>query len=438
MRRAPATGVTDVARLRPRTAWRRPAGTRSITGSPGSSRRAKLSRSVGNAGEDAGVAEAGDDVHVLAAVLGVDDRRPGSASGRRAGRVARVDARRRRRRSAHGDGATDRRACSGAPPSDLAVARPAVVGRSQTAGCDMPMNAATYSVAGCSKTCSGVSYCSMRPLRMMARRSPRASASRLVVGDEHGGEAEPAVQLVDLGAHLVAQPGVEVAERLVEEHQVGPGDEAAGQRDALLLAAAELRRVAVEQRSAIDELRPSPRPTRRFEPVLDLAGLERVARCSCARSCAATARTTGTPCRCCACPASRLTRRRRRTPSSSPNDDRPGARRLQPGEAPQRRGLAAPARAEEDEELALLDLEVRSSTAFVGGLPSKCLVEVFEYDTWSTDFCWTDSLWTCGRVGRAGEHWPTPPTMLRLHWWKSSRHCSVYSATNSGVSCSRS
>ena len=61
------------------------------------------------------------------------------------------------------------------------------------------------------------------------------------------------MQLVELGPHLVAQPGVEVAQRLVEEHQVGPGDEAPGQRDALLLAAAELRRVAVEQVAAVDQ-----------------------------------------------------------------------------------------------------------------------------------------------------------------------------------------
>ena len=69
----------------------------------------------------------------------------------------------------------------------------------------------------------------------------------LVVGDEDRGEAEPGVQLVQLGPHLVAQPRVEVAQRLVEQHQVGSGHQAAGQRHALLLAAAELRRIAVEQ-----------------------------------------------------------------------------------------------------------------------------------------------------------------------------------------------
>jgi hypothetical protein len=59
---------------------------------------------------------------------------------------------------------------------------------------------------------------------------------------------KPTVELVDLRSHLVAETGVEVAERFVEQHESGPGDETAGERDALLLAAAELRRIAVEQR----------------------------------------------------------------------------------------------------------------------------------------------------------------------------------------------
>ena len=101
---------------------------------------------------------------------------------------------------------------------------------------------------------------------------PIAEGERLglVVGDEHGGEPEPTVQLVDLGAHLVAQAGVEVAERLVEQHQVRSGDEAAGQRDALLLATAELRRVAVEERCRNRRARRSPRPSRPCRPSLIL------------------------------------------------------------------------------------------------------------------------------------------------------------------------
>ena len=118
----------------------------------------------------------------------------------------------------------------------------------------MPMKPATYSVAGSSKTCSGVPSCSIVPARMIASRSPSARASRLVVGDVDRGEAEALVQLVDLAAHLVAQPRVEVAQRLVEQHEVGPRDEAPRERDALLLPAAELSGVAVEQRAAVDEL----------------------------------------------------------------------------------------------------------------------------------------------------------------------------------------
>ena len=41
----------------------------------------------------------------------------------------------------------------------------------------MPMNPATYSVAGSSNTFSGVASCSMRPAFMIASRSPSASAS---------------------------------------------------------------------------------------------------------------------------------------------------------------------------------------------------------------------------------------------------------------------
>ena len=93
-------------------------------------------------------------------------------------------------------------------------------------------------------------------------REPVAEGERLglVVGDEDGGEAEAAVQLVDLGAHLVAQPGVEVAQRLVEEDELGPGDEAAGQRDALLLAAAQLRRDSGRAVARSRPGPPSPRP----------------------------------------------------------------------------------------------------------------------------------------------------------------------------------
>jgi hypothetical protein len=76
---------------------------------------------------------------------------------------------------------------------------------------------------------------------------------RLVVRDVYGRELEALVELVDLGAHELAQPRVEVAERLVEEDEVGPCNEAPRERDPLLLAAAELGGIAVEQVTRVDE-----------------------------------------------------------------------------------------------------------------------------------------------------------------------------------------
>ncbi len=138
----------------------------------------------------------------------------------------------------------------------------------------MPMNPATYSVAGSSNTCSGVPTCSKRPARMIATRSARASASLWSWVTNTALKPQPVVQLVELSPHLVAQAGVEVAQRLVEEHDVGSGDEAAGEGDALLLAAAELGRVAVEQRRAVDERR------RLLDPVLRAPGPSACGPCS--------------------------------------------------------------------------------------------------------------------------------------------------------------
>ena len=67
----------------------------------------------------------------------------------------------------------------------------------------------------------------------------------LVVRDVDHGEAEPLLQLADLLAHLAAQPGIEVAERLVEQQHRRLQHQGAGHRDALLLAAREFRRLAL-------------------------------------------------------------------------------------------------------------------------------------------------------------------------------------------------
>ncbi len=62
------------------------------------------------------------------------------------------------------------------------------------------------------------------------------------------------MELLQLGAHVHAQLGVEVRERLVEQVHVGLTDERTRERDPLALAARELERLAVEQRLAADEL----------------------------------------------------------------------------------------------------------------------------------------------------------------------------------------
>jgi len=70
-------------------------------------------------------------------------------------------------------------------------------------------------------------------------------ASGLVVGDEHGGDADPGLQLLELQAHLLAQPRVEIGERLVEQQHVRIGHQRAPQRHPLLLAAREQGRRAI-------------------------------------------------------------------------------------------------------------------------------------------------------------------------------------------------
>ena len=75
----------------------------------------------------------------------------------------------------------------------------------------------------------------------------------LVVGDQDRGHAELALQALDLGAHGQAQGGVEVGERLVEQQELGPLDERAGERHALLLAARKLGRAALQQLVDLNE-----------------------------------------------------------------------------------------------------------------------------------------------------------------------------------------
>lgn len=106
----------------------------------------------------------------------------------------------------------------------------------------------------------------------------------LVVGDEHGGDLLVPQQGADLGAQAGPQPGVESAERLVEQDDGRIGRERPGQRDPLLLTAGQLGRLALTGAGQADQfqqflhaalphgLLPHHRPPRRLhEPVADVA-----------------------------------------------------------------------------------------------------------------------------------------------------------------------
>ena len=76
----------------------------------------------------------------------------------------------------------------------------------------------------------------------------------LVVRDVDHGDPELVVQAADLEAHLLAQVGVQVGQRLVQQQQRRLDDDGARQRHALLLAAAQLRRIAVAQRPELHDV----------------------------------------------------------------------------------------------------------------------------------------------------------------------------------------
>ena len=73
----------------------------------------------------------------------------------------------------------------------------------------------------------------------------QAQRLALVMGHEHGGDAELALDLLHLDLHRGAQILVERGERLVEQQHLRTDHQSARQRHALLLAARQLPRLAV-------------------------------------------------------------------------------------------------------------------------------------------------------------------------------------------------
>ena len=77
----------------------------------------------------------------------------------------------------------------------------------------------------------------------------------LVMGHVDHGRAQLAMQARQLQAHLHAQGRIEVGQRLVEQEDRGPAHDGAADGHALALAAGELARPALQQRTDLQDLR---------------------------------------------------------------------------------------------------------------------------------------------------------------------------------------
>ncbi len=96
--------------------------------------------------------------------------------------------------------------------------------------------------ASCSATSSALGASSIPAIRPSASRMTRSACAAAdgVVGDHHDRVAVRVDDLAQEREHAAPGAGVQRSGRLVGEHDLGPGDERPGDRDALLLAAGEL------------------------------------------------------------------------------------------------------------------------------------------------------------------------------------------------------
>ena len=76
----------------------------------------------------------------------------------------------------------------------------------------------------------------------------------LIVGHQDGGEAELALQPLDLDLHVEPEVAVERGERLVEQQDRGLDGQRAGERHPLLLAARQLARQALAEAAELDDV----------------------------------------------------------------------------------------------------------------------------------------------------------------------------------------
>ncbi len=142
----------------------------------------------------------------------------------------------------------------------------------------------------------------------------------LVVGDVDRGVAVFVMQPADLEPHLLAQIGVEVGQRLVEQQRFRLDDQRAGQRHALLLSAGQFAGIALRQHFELGGREDRRRAFWRWCRGPFSAGAAR-RRCSRSPSCAATARSSGRSSTSCAARAAAC------APSRTPAGRRHGFRR---------------------------------------------------------------------------------------------------------------
>ena len=171
----------------------------------------------------------------------------------------------------------------------------------------------------------------------------------LLVGHEHGGDPDPVDEIPNLAARALAQGGVEVGERLVQQEHARLRCQRAGERHPLLLPARELVDAAgaesrqIHQRqgaihAALQVRTPDPD---RLEAEGHVAPHVEV------REQSVVLEHHAEPAR----------DRRHRGDVLLLHEHPPRVRRLEPREQPERRGLAAAARPEEREQLTPLEAE---------------------------------------------------------------------------------
>ena len=105
--------------------------------------------------------------------------------------------------------------------------------------CGVPMKPATKRLAGWLKTSYGVPICWMNAVAHDDDEVAERHGLDLVVGNVDEGGVDLLAQLDDLSAHLVAELGVEVGQRLIHQEDLRVPDDGAADGDTLPLAAGQ-------------------------------------------------------------------------------------------------------------------------------------------------------------------------------------------------------